>query len=45
MSDNTINLNWITSFIWGIAGDLPRAVFVRGKYPKHHPPHDHCRLT
>ncbi|MDX2111759.1 MAG: class I SAM-dependent DNA methyltransferase [Verrucomicrobiota bacterium] len=25
-------LNWITSFIWGIADDILRDVFVRGKY-------------
>jgi type I restriction enzyme M protein len=32
LSDNTPNLNWITSFIWGIADDILRDVFVRGKY-------------
>lgn len=26
------NLNWITSFIWGIADDVLRDVYVRGKY-------------
>jgi len=25
-------LNWITNFIWGIADDTLRDVFVRGKY-------------
>ena len=30
MSDN--NLNWIANFIWGIADDVLRDVFVRGKY-------------
>ena len=26
------NLNWITSFIWSIAGDVLCDVYVRGKY-------------
>ena len=26
------NLNWITGYIWGIANDVLRDVFVRGKY-------------
>lgn len=26
------NLNWITNFIWGIADDVLRDVYVRGKY-------------
>lgn len=30
MSDT--NLNWITNFIWGIADDILRDVYVRGKY-------------
>jgi len=30
VSDN--NLNWIANFIWGIADDVLRDVFVRGKY-------------
>ncbi|MHB9130366.1 MAG: type I restriction-modification system subunit M [Armatimonadota bacterium] len=30
MSD--ANLNWITNFIWGIADDVLRDVYVRGKY-------------
>ncbi len=30
MSDST--LNWITNFIWGIADDVLRDVYVRGKY-------------
>ncbi len=30
MSDG--NLNWIANFIWGIADDVLRDVFVRGKY-------------
>ena len=30
MSNNT--LNWIANFIWGIADDVLRDVYVRGKY-------------
>lgn len=30
MSGN--NLNWITNFIWGIADDVLRDIYVRGKY-------------
>ena len=30
MSDN--NFNWITNFIWGIADDVLRDIYVRGKY-------------
>ena len=30
MSNN--NLNWITSYIWGIADDVLRDLYVRGKY-------------
>jgi type I restriction enzyme M protein len=30
MSD--INLGWITNFIWGIADDVLRDLYVRGKY-------------
>src|SRR5664280_476879 len=26
------NLNWITNFIWGIADDILRDLYVRGKY-------------
>ena len=26
------DLNWIANFIWGIADDIPRDVYVRGKY-------------
>ncbi len=29
---DTAQLNWITNFIWGIADDTLRDVFVRGKY-------------
>ena len=29
---NTNNLNWITSYIWGIADDVLRDLYVRGKY-------------
>ena len=33
------NLNWIANYIWGIADDVLRDVYVRGKYrgevPKH----------
>jgi len=25
-------LNWITNFIWGIADDVLRDLYVRGKY-------------
>lgn len=25
-------LNWITSYIWGIADDVLRNLYVRGKY-------------
>ena len=28
----TTNLNWIASYIWGIADDVLRDVYVRGKY-------------
>ena len=26
------NLDWITNFIWGIADDVLRDLYVRGKY-------------
>ena len=26
------NINWITNFLWGIADDVLRDVYVRGKY-------------
>jgi type I restriction enzyme M protein len=26
-------LNWLTNFIWGIADDVLRDLFKRGKYP------------
>ncbi len=26
------NLNWIANFIWGIADDVLRDLYVRGKY-------------
>ena len=29
---NNGNLNWIANFIWGIADDVLRDVYVRGKY-------------
>ena len=29
---NTPNLNWIANYIWGIADDVLRDVYVRGKY-------------
>ncbi len=32
MHDTTINLNWMTNFIWGIADDVLRDLYVRGKY-------------
>ena len=28
----TPNLNWIANYIWGIADDVLRDVYVRGKY-------------
>ena len=32
MIETTTNLNWIASYIWGIADDGLRDVYVRGKY-------------
>ena len=32
MQDGQGNLNWIIGFIWGIADDVLRDVYVRGKY-------------
>ncbi|MDD9948938.1 MAG: type I restriction-modification system subunit M N-terminal domain-containing protein, partial [candidate division Zixibacteria bacterium] len=34
MNSNTVNddLNWITNYIWGIADDVLRDLYVRGKY-------------
>ena len=29
---NNDDLNWITNYIWGIADDVLRDVYVRGKY-------------
>ncbi|KKZ14429.1 MAG: restriction endonuclease subunit S, partial [Candidatus Synechococcus spongiarum 142] len=29
---NGANLNWIAGYIWGIADDVLRDVYVRGKY-------------
>ncbi|MGD0109385.1 MAG: class I SAM-dependent DNA methyltransferase, partial [Rhodopila sp.] len=29
---NGVDLNWITNFIWGIADDVLRDLYVRGKY-------------
>ena len=29
---NHSDLNWITNFIWGIADDVLRDIYVRGKY-------------
>jgi type I restriction-modification system DNA methylase subunit len=29
---DSAQLNWITNFIWGIADDCLRDIFVRGKY-------------
>jgi len=29
---NSHNLNWVADFIWGIADDVLRDVYVRGKY-------------
>ena len=31
-SQNQINLSWITNYIWGIADDVLRDLYVRGKY-------------
>ena len=30
--ENQSSLNWISSYIWGIADDVLRDVFNRGKY-------------
>jgi len=32
MTSTTPNLNWIANYIWGIADDVLRDVYVRGKY-------------
>lgn len=32
MTDTSANLSWIANFIWGIADDVLRDVYVRGKY-------------
>ena len=32
MTDTSVNLGWIANFIWGIADDVLRDVYVRGKY-------------
>ena len=32
MNNGTGNLNWIANFIWGIADDVLRDVYVSGKY-------------
>ena len=32
MTSNTPNLTWIANYIWGIADDVLRDVYVRGKY-------------
>ena len=29
---NALNLNWIANFIWGVADDVLRDLYVRGKY-------------
>ncbi|WP_045221802.1 type I restriction-modification system subunit M [Desulfonatronum thioautotrophicum] len=31
-NQNQINLSWITNYIWGIADDVLRDLYVRGKY-------------
>jgi type I restriction-modification system DNA methylase subunit len=31
-NNNHNNLNWIVSYIWGIADDVLRDLYVRGKY-------------
>ena len=36
MSNN--NLNWMANFIWGIADDVLRDLYVRGKYRDVIPP-------
>ena len=37
---NGPNLTWIASYIWGIADDVLRDVYVRGKYRDVIPAHD-----
>jgi len=32
MTSNNSNIGWITNFIWGIADDILRDLYVRGKY-------------
>ena len=32
MAPSNVQLNWITNFIWGVADDVLRDVYVRGKY-------------
>ena len=32
MTETPVNLGWIANFIWGIADDVLRDVYVRGKY-------------
>ncbi len=29
---NNADLNWITNYVWGIAGDILRDLYVCGKY-------------
>ena len=37
------DLGWITNYIWGIADDVLRDLYSRGKYPRHHPSDDRLR--
>ena len=32
VASNNVNVSWITGFIWGIADDVLRDLYVRGKY-------------
>ena len=32
MTTNNTDLNWIANYIWGIADDVLRDLYVRGKY-------------
>jgi type I restriction-modification system DNA methylase subunit len=32
MNNGNGNLNWVANFIWGIADDVLRDIYVRGKY-------------
>ena len=34
------NIGWIANYIWGIANDVLRDLYVRGQVPRRHPPDD-----